>query len=239
MININNITKILNNTQVKQNKEYNINQQETAKDMLNNLLLTITEYNIISNNIDEVEDEIFELRFSEGNTKQEILKRDIDNFIDFLIKVKDTDSNLIYKEMIDFYKTQKIFIDLNDYITKEKDTKYMENLFYNLYKEIKYIEEFEIIKNRISFFMNCDSFFKSTNDLKSFVYDKEQELLKETDSFFLDQKKFFKFLKKDKIKEINSLHNVYDKEDIDKKEQVLLNKIKELESKIKIMNGDD
>ena len=62
-------------------------------------------------------------------------------------------------------------------------------------------------------------------------------MLKETDSFFLDQKKFFKFLKKDKIKEINSLHNVYDKEDIDKKEQVLLNKIKELESKIKIMNG--
>ena len=234
---MNNIKKILNDTQVKQNKEYNINQQETAKDMLNNLLLTITKYNIISNNIDDVEDEIFELRFSEGNTKQEILKRDIDNFIDFLIKVKDIDSNLIYKEMIDFYKTQKNFIDLNDYITKEKDTKYMENLFYNLYKEIKYIEEFEIIKNRISFFMNCDSFFKSTNDLKSFVYDKEQELLKEVDSFFLDQKKFFKFLKKDKIKEINSLHNVYNKEDIDKKEQVLLNKIKELESKIKIMNG--
>ena len=134
---MNNIKKILNNTQVKQNKEYNINQQETAKDMLNNLLLTITNYNIISNNIDDVEDEIFELRFSEGNTKQEILKRDIDNFIDFLIKVKDIDSNLIYKEMIDFYKTQKNFIDLNDYITKEKDTKYMENLFYNLYKEIK------------------------------------------------------------------------------------------------------
>ena len=234
---MNNIKKILNDTQVKQNKEYNINQQETAKDMLNNLLLTITKYNIISDNIDAVEDEIFELRFSEGNTKQEILKRDIDNFIDFLIKVKDIDSNLIYKEMIDFYKTQKNFIDLNDYITKEKDTKYMENLFYNLYKEIKYIEEFEIIKNRISFFMNCDSFFKSTNDLKSFVYDKEQELLKEVDSFFLDQKKFFKFLKKDKIKEINSLHNVYNKEDIDKKEQVLLNKIKELESKIKNMNG--
>ena len=234
---MNNIKKILNDTQVKQNKEYNINQQETAKDMLNNLLLTITKYNIISNNIDDVEDDIFELRFSEGNTKQEILKRDIDNFIDFLIKVKDIDSNLIYKEMIDFYKTQKNFIDLNDYITKEKDTKYMENLFYNLYKEIKYIEEFEIIKNRISFFMNCDSFFKSTNDLKSFVYDKEQELLKEVDSFFLDQKKFFKFLKKDKIKEINSLHNVYNKEDIDKKEQVLLNKIKELESKIKNMNG--
>lgn len=234
---MNNIKQILNNTQVKQNKEYDINQQETAKDMLNNLLLTITRYNIISNNIDDVEDEIFELRFSEGNTKQEILKRDIDNFIDFLIKVKDIDGNLIYKEMIDFYKTQKNFIDLNDYITKEKDTKYMENLFYNLYKEIKYIEEFEIIKNRISFFMNCDSFFKSTNDLKSFVYDKEQELLEEVDSFFLDQKKFFKFLKKDKIKEINSLHNVYNKEDIDKKEQVLLNKIKELESKIKIMNG--
>ena len=234
---MNNIKKILNNTQVKQNKECDINQQETAKDMLNNLLLTITEYNIISNNIDDVENEIFELRFSEGNTKQEILKRDIDNFIDFLIKVKDIDNNLIYKEMIDFYKTQKNFIDLNDYITKEKDTKYMENLFYNLYKEIKYIEEFEIIKNRISFFMNCDSFFKSTNDLKSFVYDKEQELLKEVDSFFLDQKKFFKNLKKDKIKEINSLHNVYNKEDIDKKEQVLLNKIKELESKIKIMNG--
>ena len=75
--------------------------------------------------------------------------------------------------------------------------------------------------------------------LKSFVYDKEQELLKEADSFFLDQKKFFKLLKKDKIKEINSLHNVYNKEDIDKKEQVLLNKIKELESKIKIMNGVD
>ena len=230
---MNNIKKILNNTQVKQNKEYNINQQETAKDMLNNLLLTITQYNIISNNIDDVEDEIFELRFSEGNTKQEILKRDIDNFIDFLTNVKDTDDNLIYKEMIDFYKTQKNFIDLNDYITKEKDTKYMENLFYNLYKEIKYIEEFEIIKNRISFFMNCDSFFKSTNDLKSIVYDKEQELLKEVDRFFLDQKKFFKFLKKDKIKEINSLHNVYNKEDIDKKEQSLLNKIKELESKIK------
>lgn len=230
---MNNIKKILNNTQVKQNKEYNINQQETAKDMLNNLLLTITKYNIISNNVDDVEDEIFELRFSEGNTKQEILKRDIDNFIDFLTNVKDTDDNLIYKEMIDFYKTQKNFIDLNDYITKEKDTKYMENLFYNLYKEIKYIEEFEIIKNRISFFMNCDSFFKSTNDLKSIVYDKEQELLKEVDSFFLDQKKFFKILKKDKIKEINSLHNVYDKEDIDEKEQSLLNKIKELESKIK------
>ena len=74
---MNNIKNILNNTQVKQNKEYNINQQETAKDMLNNLLLTITKYNIISDNIDAVEDEIFELRFSEGNTKQEILKRDI------------------------------------------------------------------------------------------------------------------------------------------------------------------
>lgn len=234
---MNNIKKILNKTQEKQNKEYQINQQETAKNILNNLLLTITKYNIISNNIDAVGDEIFELRFSEGNTKQEILKRDIDNFIDFLTNVKDTDGNLIYKEMIDFYKTQKNFIDLNDYITKEKDTKYMENLFYNLYKEIKYIEEFEIIKNRISFFMNCDSFFKSTNDLKSFVYDKEQELLKEVDSFFLDQKKFFKYLKKDKIKEINSLHNVYDKEDIDEKEQSLLNKIKELENKIKNMNG--
>ena len=70
---MNNIKNILNNTQVKQNKEYNINQQETAKDMLNNLLLTITKYNIISDNIDAVEDEIFELRFSEGNTKQEIL----------------------------------------------------------------------------------------------------------------------------------------------------------------------
>lgn len=236
---MNNITKILNTTQVKQNNKNNINQQETAKDMLNNLLLTITKYNIISDNIDAVEDEIFELRFSEGNTKQEILKRDIDNFIDFLANVKDTDGNLSYKEMIDFYKTQKNFIDLNDYITKEKDTKYMENLFDNLYKEIKYIEEFEIIKNRISFFMNCDSFFKLTNDLKSFAYDKEQELLKEADSFFLDQKKFFKILKKDKIKEINSLHNVYDKEDIDEKEQLLLNKIKELESKIKNMNGVD
>lgn len=236
---MNNITKILNTTQVKQNNENNINQQETAKDMLNNLLLTITKYNIISDNIDAVEDEIFELRFSEGNTKQEILKRDIDNFIDFLANVKDTDGNLSYKEMIDFYKTQKNFIDLNDYITKEKDTKYMENLFDNLYKEIKYIEEFEIIKNRISFFMNCDSFFKLTNDLKSFAYDKEQELLKEVDSFFLDQKKFFKNLKKDKIKEINSLHNVYNKEYIDEKEQLLLNKIKELESKIKHMNGVD
>ena len=234
---MNNIKKILNKTQIKQNKEDDINQQETTKNILNNLLLTITKYNIISNNVDDVEDEIFELRFSEGNTKQEILKRDIDNFIYFLTNIKDTDDNLIYKEMIDFYKAQKNFIDLNDYITKEKDTKYMENLFYNLYKEIKYIEEFEIIKNRISFFMNCDSFFKLTNDLKSFVYDKEQELLKEADSFFLDQKKFFKLLKKDKIKEINSLHNVYNKEDIDKKEQVLLNKIKELESKIKIMNG--
>lgn len=236
---MNNITKILNTTQVKQNNKNNINQQETAKDMLNNLLLTITKYNIISDNIDAVEDEIFELRFSEGNTKQEILKRDIDNFIDFLANVKDTDGNLSYKEMIDFYKTQKNFIDLNDYITKEKDTKYMENLFDNLYKEIKYIEEFEIIKNRISFFMNCDSFFKLTNDLKSFAYDKEQELLKEVDSFFLDQKKFFKNLKKDKIKEINSLHNVYNKEYIDEKEQLLLNKIKELESKIKHMNGVD
>lgn len=236
---MNNITKILNTTQVKQNNKNNINQQETAKDMLNNLLLTITKYNIISDNIDAVEDEIFELRFSEGNAKQEILKRDIDNFIDFLANVKDTDGNLSYKEMIDFYKTQKNFIDLNDYITKEKDTKYMENLFDNLYKEIKYIEEFEIIKNRISFFMNCDSFFKLTNDLKSFAYDKEQELLKEVDSFFLDQKKFFKNLKKDKIKEINSLHNVYNKEYIDEKEQLLLNKIKELESKIKHMNGVD
>ena len=234
---MNNIKKILNKTQVKQNKEYNINQQETAKDILNNLLLTITNYNIISNNMDDVCDKIFELRFSDGNTEQEILKRDIDDFIDFLANVKDTDGNLIYKEMIDFYKTQKNFIDLNDYIAKEKDTKYMENLFYNLYKEIKYIEEFEIIKNRISFFMNCDSFFKLTNDLKSFVSDKEQELLKEVDRFFLDQNKFFKSLKKDKIKEINSLHNVYNKEDIDKKEQVLLNKIKELESKIKNMNG--
>lgn len=236
---MNNIKKILNKIQAKQNKENNINQQEMTKNILNNLLLTITKYNIISNNIDAVEDEIFELRFSEGNTKQEILKRDIDNFIVFLTNVKDTDGNLIYKEMIDFYKTQKNFIDLNDYITKEKDTKYMENLFYNLYKEIKYIEEFEIIKNRISFFMNCDSFFKLTNDLKSFVSDKEQELLKEVDSFFLDQKKFFKFLKKDKIKEINSLHNVYNKEDIDEKEQLLLSKIKELESKIKNTNGVD
>ena len=234
---MNNIKKILNTNkskQVLQTDEY-----EEAKVVFNNLITTIIKYSTISHDIDDVLDMIFELRFKEGKTKQEILSQDIKNFINYLNSFKDVDETFVYKEMIDFCNSQKIFLDFNDYITKEKKSKYIENLFEILYKEIKYIEEFEVIKNRINYFFNCDVFFKMKEILISCNNDKEKELIDEAENFFLEQKKFFKFLKKDKIKEINSLHNVYNKEDIDEKEQLLLNKIKELESKIKSTNGVD
>ena len=69
--------------------------------------------------------------------------------------------------------------------------------------------------------------------------DKEKELMEEVDRFFFDQKKFFKLLKKEKIKEINTLHNVYNKEEINEKEKKIFEKIQELEDKIKNANGVD
>lgn len=232
---MNNIKKILNtikSKQVSQTVEY-----EKAKVVFNNLLTTITKHNIISYNIDEVLDFVFELRFKEGTTKQELLSNDIKNFNIYFNGIKDIDGTFIYKEMIDFYNSQKIFLDFNDYIIKEKKSKYIENLFENLYKEIKYIEEFEIIKNRINYFFNCDVFFKLKENLISFDSDKENELIEEAESFLLEQKKFFKFLKKDKVKEINTLNNVYNKEEVDEKEKAILNKIEELENKIQNTNG--
>ena len=234
---MNNIKTILNinkSKQVLQTSEY-----EKAKVVFNNLLNAITKHNIISYNIDEVLDFVFELRFKEGTTKQELLSNDIKNFNIYFNGIKDIDETFVYKEMIDFYNSQKIFLDFNDYITKEKKSKYIENLFENLYKEIKYIEEFEIIKNRINYFFNCDVFFKVKENLISFNNDKEKELMEEVESFFLDQKKFFKFLKKEKVKEINTLHNVYNKEEIDEKEKKFFEKIQELEDKIKNANGVD
>lgn len=234
---MNNIKKILNtikSKQVLQTAEY-----EKAKIVFNNLLTAITKHSIISYNVDEVLDFVFELRFKEGTTKQEILSQDIENFITYLNSLKDVDETFVYKEMIDFCNSQKIFLDFNDYISKEKKSKYIENLLENLYKEIKYIEEFEIIKNRINYFFNCDVFFKMKENLISFDNDKEKELMEEVESFFLDQKKFFKFLKKEKIKEINSLHNVYNKKEVDEKEKIIFEKIQELENKIKNANGVD
>lgn len=234
---MNNIKTILNtikSKQVLQTSEY-----EKAKVVFNNLLNAITKHNIISYNIDEVLDFVFELRFKEGATKQELLSNDIKNFNIYFNGIKDIDETFVYKEMIDFYNSQKIFLDFNDYITKEKKSKYIENLFENLYKEIKYIEEFEIIKNRINYFFNCDVFFKVKENLISFDNDKEKELMEEVESFFLEQKKFFKFLKKEKVKEINTLHNVYNKEEIDEKEKIIFEKIQELEDKIKNANGVD
>lgn len=234
---MNNIKTILNinkSKQVLQTSEY-----EKAKVVFNNLLNAITKHNIISYNIDEVLDFVFELRFKEGTTKQELLSNDIKNFNIYFNGIKDIDETFVYKEMIDFYNSQKIFLDFNDYIKKEKKSKYIENLFENLYKEIKYIEEFEIIKNRINYFFNCDVFFKVKENLISFNNDKEKELMEEVESFFLEQKKFFKFLKKEKVKEINTLHNVYNKEEIDEKEKIIFEKIQELEDKIKNANGVD
>ena len=234
---MNNIKTILNinkSKQVLQTSEY-----EKAKVVFNNLLNAITKHNIISYNIDEVLDFVFELRFKEGTTKQELLSNDIKNFNIYFNGIKDIDGTFVYKEMIDFYNSQKIFLDFNDYITKEKKSKYIENLFENLYKEIKYIEEFEIIKNRINYFFNCDVFFKVKENLISFNNDKEKELMEEVERFFFDQKKFFKLLKKEKVKEINTLHNVYNKEEIDEKEKIIFEKIQELEDKIKNANGVD
>lgn len=234
---MNNIKKILNTTQSKQVLQ--TDEYEEAKVVFNNLITTIIKYSTISHNIDDVLDMIFELRFKEGKTKQEILSQDIKNFITYLNGVKDVDETFVYKEMIDFCNSQKIFLDFNDYITKEKKSKYIENLFEILYKEIKYIEEFEVIKNRINYFFNCDVFFKTKENLISFNNDKEKELMEEVESFFLEQKKFFKFLKKEKVKEINNLHNVYNKEEINEKEKTIFEKIQELEDKIKNANGVD
>ena len=228
---MNNIKTILNTNkskQVSQTAEY-----EEAKVVFNNFITAIIKYNTISYNIDDTLDMIFELRFKEGKTKQEILSQDIENFITYLNSFKDIDETFVYKEMIDFCNSQKIFLDFNDYIAKEKKSKYIENLFENLYKEIKYIEEFEIIKNRINYFFNCDVFFKVKENLISCDNDKEKELMEEVDRFFFDQKKFFKLLKKEKIKEINTLHNVYNKEEINEKEKTIFEKIQELEDKIK------
>ena len=228
---MNNIKKILNtikSKQVPQTAEY-----EEAKVVFNNFITTIIKYSTISHNIDDVLDMIFELRFKEGKTKQEILSQDIKNFITYLNSFKDVDETFVYKEMIDFCNSQKIFLDFNDYIAKEKKSKYIENLFENLYKEIKYIEEFEVIKNRINYFFNCDVFFKMKENLISCNNDKEKELIDEAENFFLEQKKFFKFLKKEKVKEINALHNVYNKEEINEKEKTIFEKIQELEDKIK------
>ena len=160
---MNNIKKILNTNeskQVSQNDEY-----EEAKVVFNNVITTVIKYSTISHNIDDVLDMIFELRFKEGKTKQEILSQDIKNFINYLNSFKDVDETFVYKEMIDFCNSQKIFLDFNDYIAKEKQLKYIENIFENLYKEIKYIEEFEVIKNRINYFFNCDVFFKMKENL--------------------------------------------------------------------------
>ena len=74
---MNNIKTILNinkSKQVLQTSEY-----EKAKVVFNNLLNAITKHNIISYNIDEVLDFVFELRFKEGTTKQELLSNDIKN----------------------------------------------------------------------------------------------------------------------------------------------------------------
>ena len=172
---MNNIKTILNTIKSKQTLQ--TSEYEKAKVVFNNLLNAITKHNVISHNIDEVLDFVFELRFKEGATKQELLSNDIKNFNIYFNEIKDIDGTFIYKEMIDFYNSQKIFLDFNDYITKEKKSKYIENLFENLYKEIKYIEEFEIIKNRINYFFNCDVFFKAKENLISCDNDKEKELM--------------------------------------------------------------
>lgn len=234
---MNNIKKIL--TKIKTKQVLKTDEYEEAKVVFNNFITTIIKYSTISYNIDDILDMIFELRFKEGKTKQEILSQDIKDFVAYLNSFKDVEETFVYKEMIDFCNSQKIFLDFNDYIAKEKKSKYIENLFENLYKEIKYIEEFEIIKNRINYFFNCDVFFKMKENLISCNNDKEKELMEEVESFFLDQKKFFKFLKKEKIKEINSLHNVYSKEEINEKEKTIFEKIQELEDKIKNANGVD
>ena len=155
---MNNIKKILNTNETKQVLQ--TDEYEKAKDVCNNFITIIIKYSTISYNIDDVLDMIFELRFKEGKTKQEILSQDIKDFVTYLNSFKDVDETFVYKEMIDFCNSQKIFLDFNDYIEKEKQSKYIENLFENLYKEIKYIEEYKIIKNRINYFFNSDVFFK-------------------------------------------------------------------------------
>ena len=101
---MNNIKKILNTNkseQVPQTAEY-----EEVKVVFNNFITTIIKYSTISYNIDDVLDMIFELRFKEGKTKQEILSQDIKNFITYLNSFKDVDETFVYKEMIDFCNSQ-------------------------------------------------------------------------------------------------------------------------------------
>lgn len=233
---MNNIKKILNNQLIKKEQTIKNENYLKAKNNFENLLNVLTNYNIISNNLEGIGTEIFELQFKSGVTKEEVLKKDIENFLEYFTNVKDTEDKNIYEDMLNIASSQTVYSNFNEFINIEKNTNVMQNIFDILYNKLQYIEEFEIVFNRINYFFNCETFFKQRGNLISFNSEKEKECVKEAEDDYVTRKRYIKYLKSDKIKELNSLNNLYDKEEINDKNNELIQRISELESKLQETN---
>ena len=228
MVKINSIKKIINNDllQIKKIKAGN-NDYENAKKNFELLFLFLTEFRNISYDLETVCNNIFEIRFKNTDTKESVLEKDSVSFLEYVNNIEDIDGTFMYKEIFENTLKQKVFKNLNEFLSLEKTTKYMQERFDILYTKIKYIEEFEIIKNRLMFFFNCEEYFKQQSYFVSFNSDKEKESYDQAAEEYVFRKKILSFLKKEKIDELNNLSNIFIKEEIEEKEKNIYKTIEE------------
>ena len=169
-------------------------------------------YNFVSNNIENVVDDVFLKTKYYNKTKSDILKNDQDDFIKYMTELKNENEICIYKNEYDSFLKDVPKSYVNSFISATNQTTVIQNLFDAIYSQIKYIEEIEIISNRINYFFDTSPFFKNKGNLISIDSIKKAELLKQSDEFYNNEKIMLTLLNKESIKELNDCRFIITKE---------------------------
>ena len=160
-------------------------------------------YNFVSNNIENVVDDIFLKTKYYNKTKSDILKNDQNDFIQYMTELKDENEICTYKNEYDSFLKDVPKSYVNSFISATNKVAVIQNLFDIIYSQIKYIEEFEIISNRINYFFDTSQFFKNKGNLISVDSIKKADLLKQSNEFYNNEKIMLTLLNKESIKDLN------------------------------------